>query len=162
MRRKVQSVLLGLLVSASLNLPVQAEDAADIQARCEAEAKEAGIVDAEDKAEFMTVKMESFFRSIVEAMAAARLLRLGVLKVDDLPMAAVMCFDYQGTIYLYNSGYDPRYSSLSVGILSKVLCIQDSIQRGRTRFDFLKGAEEYKYRLGGKEILLYNCQIELR
>ena len=53
MRRKVQSVLLGLLVSASLNLPVQAEDAADIQARCEAEAKEAGIVDAEDKAEFI-------------------------------------------------------------------------------------------------------------
>lgn len=115
-----------------------------------------------DKAAFMTARMESFFRSIAETMAGARLLRFGVLKIDTLPVAAVMCFDYNDEVYLYNSGYDPRHSHLSVGFLSKVLAIKDSIERGRKRFDFLKGADEYKYRLGGKEIPIHSCRIALK
>ncbi len=116
----------------------------------------------EDKAAFMTSRMESFFRSLAEAMAEIKLLKLGILEFNGLPVAAVMCFDYNDTVYLYNSGYDTQYSSLSVGLLSKVLCIKDNIQRGKKRFDFLKGAETYKYRLGGKEIPLYSCQIVLK
>ncbi len=115
-----------------------------------------------DKAAFMTARMESFFRSIAETMAGAGLLRFGVLKIDTLPVAAVMCFDYNDEVYLYNSGYDPRHSHLSVGFLSKVLAIKDSIERGRKRFDFLKGADEYKYRLGGKEIPIHSCRIALK
>ena len=53
MRRKVQSVLLSLFASAILSAPLQAEETADIQARCEAEAKEAGIQDADERAEFI-------------------------------------------------------------------------------------------------------------
>ena len=74
----------------------------------------------------------------------------------------VMGFDYNDSVYLYNSGYDPRYSSLSVGLLSKVLLIKDSIQRGRKRFDFLKGSEPYKYHLSGKEVPLSSCQITIK
>jgi CelD/BcsL family acetyltransferase involved in cellulose biosynthesis len=113
----------------------------------------------EKKASFMTARMESFFRSLAEAMAEIGLLRFGVLEVDGAPAAMVMGFDYNDTMYLYNSSYDPRYRSLSVGVLSKVLCIKESIQRGRKKWDFLKGGEPYKYHLGGKEIPLYRCQI---
>ncbi len=113
----------------------------------------------QDKAAFMTARRESFFRILAKAMAEAKLLRLGILELDALPVAAVLCFEYNDSVYLYNSGYDPRYRSLSVGLLSKVLHIKDSIQRGRKRFDFLAGAEMYKYRLGGKEIPLSGCQI---
>jgi CelD/BcsL family acetyltransferase involved in cellulose biosynthesis len=116
---------------------------------------------SEEKAAFLTAQMESFFWSIATAMAEDKLLRMGILKVDTHPVAALMCFDYRNVIYLYNSGYDPRYASLSVGLLAKVLCIKDSIQKGRKRFDFLKGTEIYKYRLGGKEIPLYDCRINL-
>jgi CelD/BcsL family acetyltransferase involved in cellulose biosynthesis len=115
-----------------------------------------------DKATFMTARMESFFRSMADTMAEAKLLRLGVLKINTLPVASVMCFDYNEKVYLYNSGYDPLYGYLSVGVLSKVLSIKDSIERGRKRFDFLKGAEEYKYRLGGREIPIYSCRIALK
>ena len=115
-----------------------------------------------DKEIFMTTQRESFFRSLAKAMAQVRLLRIGVLELDSQPVATIMCFDYNDTVYLYNNGYDPQYSSLSVGLISKILCIKDSIERGRRKFDFLKGAEEYKYRLGGKEITLYGCQITLR
>ena len=114
-----------------------------------------------DKAAFMTAQMESFFRALAESMAEAKMLRLGILEVSALPVAAVMCFDYNKTVYLYNSGYDPQHGFLSVGLLSKVLSIKDSIARGRKRYDFLKGAEEYKYRLKGREIPIYNCKIQI-
>jgi CelD/BcsL family acetyltransferase involved in cellulose biosynthesis len=49
-----------------------------------------------------------------------------------------------------------------VGLLCKVLCIKESIQEGKKRFDFLKGAETYKYHLGGGEVPLYSCQITIK
>ena len=114
-----------------------------------------------DKAAFMTSQMNTYFRLLAESMAKANLLKLFVLDLDGTPAAAVMCFDYNSTIYLYNNGYDGRFSSLSVGLLSKVLTIKDSIIKGRKKYDFLKGTEEYKHRLGGKPIPLYRCQVKL-
>jgi CelD/BcsL family acetyltransferase involved in cellulose biosynthesis len=116
----------------------------------------------EEKAEFMTARMESFFRSLAKTMAGLKLLRFGILEVDKVTAAMIMGFDYNETMYLYNSGYDPRYDSLSVGLLSKALCIRESIQQGKKKWDFLKGAEKYKYQLGGKEIPLYNCRITIK
>jgi len=114
-----------------------------------------------DKQIFMTATRESFFKSLAKSLAQVHLLKIGILELDAEPVAAIMCFDYNDTVYLYNSGYDPQYSSLSVGLISKILCIKDSIERGRKKFDFLKGSEEYKYRLGGKEIPLHSCEIVL-
>jgi CelD/BcsL family acetyltransferase involved in cellulose biosynthesis len=90
-----------------------------------------------DKSDFMTDQRASFFRSLAEAMAEARLLRLYFLDIDESPAAAVMSFDYNSTVYLYNNGYDNQYRSLSVGLLSKVYTIQDSIRRGKKKYDFL-------------------------
>jgi CelD/BcsL family acetyltransferase involved in cellulose biosynthesis len=115
----------------------------------------------QDKANFMTERMKSFFNLLADTMAGIGLLRLGVLELDNQPVAEIMCFDYNNCIYLYNSGYDPRYTSLSAGLLSKVLAIKDSIERGKKRFDFLKGEEIYKYHLGGQEVPLYRCQIAI-
>ncbi|MGD8687698.1 MAG: GNAT family N-acetyltransferase [Syntrophobacterales bacterium] len=114
-----------------------------------------------DKAAFMTDQMAMYFRSLAETMARENLLKLYFLDLDGIPAAAVMCFDYDSTIYLYNNGYDGRFSSLSVGLLSKVLTIKESIQRGKKKYDFLKGTEEYKHRLGGKPVPLYRCQVRL-
>ncbi|MBA7640755.1 hypothetical protein ES703_48426 [subsurface metagenome] len=116
----------------------------------------------EEKANFMTARMESFFRSLAEAMAEIGLLRFGILELDALPVAMIMGFDYNDAMYLYNSAYDPKYSYLSVGLLSKVLCIKESIQRGRKKWDFLKGGEPYKYHIGGREIPLYSCHIIIK
>ena len=115
----------------------------------------------DEKAQFMTPEMESFFRAIAHAMAGAGLLWIGKLDFDGKTAAMVMCFDYNDSVYLYNSGYDPQYDSLSVGLLSKVFCIREGIQQGRKRFEFLKGNEIYKQRLGGKEIPLYRCNISI-
>jgi len=115
-----------------------------------------------DKATFLTSQIESFFRLLADTLAEAGILRFGVLALDSIPMPAIIYFDYNDCIYLYNSGYDPQYNSLSAGLLSKVLCIKKSIEEGKKRFDFLKGNETYKYHLGGREIPLYNCQITIK
>ena len=116
----------------------------------------------EEKANFMTARIESFFRSLTKTMAEIKLLRFGILQVETQPAAMIMGFDYNESMYLYNSAYDPQYNSLSVGLLSKVLCIKESIKRGMKKWDFLKGAEKYKYQLGGNELPLYNCQITFK
>ncbi len=114
-----------------------------------------------DKSNFMTDQRAAFFRALAEEMAGARILKLFFLDLDDIPAAAVMCFDYDSTRYLYNNGYDDRHRSLSIGLLSKVLTIKDSIQVGKTKYDFLKGTESYKRRLGGKSVQLYRCRISI-
>jgi CelD/BcsL family acetyltransferase involved in cellulose biosynthesis len=113
----------------------------------------------QDKAAFLTPQMESFFRAAADVMAEQGLLRLNILELDKKPVAATVCFDYKDTVYLYNSGYEPEYGWLSVGVISKALCIKDSIERNRKRFDFLKGGEGYKYHLGGQELPLYKCSL---
>lgn len=115
-----------------------------------------------DKANFMTARMESFFRLLAETMAEIGLLRFGMIKLDTLPVSMIMGFDYNDSMYLYNSAYDPQYNSLSVGLLCKALCLKESIEKGKKKFDFLKGDEHYKYQIGGREVQLYSCQVKIR
>ena len=114
-----------------------------------------------DKATFMTSQMATYFRSLAETMAQVNLLKLFFLDLDGTPAAAVMCFDYNSTTYLYNNSYERRFSSLSVGLLCKVISIKDSIQNQKKKYDFLKGVEAYKHRLGGQEVPLYRCRIQI-
>ncbi|MBT3363660.1 MAG: GNAT family N-acetyltransferase [Chloroflexi bacterium] len=114
-----------------------------------------------EKAAFMTPQMSSFFRALADSMAGAGLLNIGVLTLDEVPVAVVMCFAYDGCEYLYNSAYDGAHGHLSVGFLSKIMCIKDSIEKGYKKFNFLKGAEAYKYRLGGKEVPVYSCKASI-
>jgi CelD/BcsL family acetyltransferase involved in cellulose biosynthesis len=114
----------------------------------------------DDKREFLTADRQNFFQSIFKGAALNDMLKLGILELNSQPIAATLCFDYRNEVYLYNSGYNPSYRWLSAGLLSKYYCIKDSIEKGKARFDFLKGAEQYKYHLGGKDQPIYRCIIK--
>ena len=103
----------------------------------------------EDKADFLTEDRERFFLDIAAAMRAKGWLKLFFLEIDGVTAAASLCFDYGGAYYLYNSGYEPRFASLSVGVMLKALALKDAIEAGREMFHFLRGAEPYKFDLGG-------------
>jgi len=114
-----------------------------------------------DKNEFMNSEMAIFFRKLTASMADRRMVHLEFLELDGRPVAGVLCFDYRSTVFLYNSGFDPRFRALSVGLLNKVLSIRTAIENGRKAYNFLKGSEIYKHRLGGRPIPIYRCRVEL-
>jgi CelD/BcsL family acetyltransferase involved in cellulose biosynthesis len=115
----------------------------------------------ESKAAFMTPAMESFFRGIVGEFAPRDLLQLYFLSIDNTRVASVILFDYGGEYLLYNSGFDPEYSHLSVGLLLKAFCIRDAIGIGRRAFDFLQGDEPYKYDLGATDVPILRLRMVL-
>jgi len=106
-------------------------------------------ISRDDKDAFLTPAMEAFFRDLAPSMAAASMARLSTLSLDGQSVAMLLSFEDADTMYLYNSGFDPTASHLAVGLLSKALAIEDAIARGKRRFDFLRGEEEYKRHLGG-------------
>jgi CelD/BcsL family acetyltransferase involved in cellulose biosynthesis len=115
-----------------------------------------------EKASFLSQEMKRYFHTLVSSTARIGIARFAVLKIDHEPAAAVLYFDYANRIWLYNSGYKTEYRTLSIGLISKILLIKDSITRGRQVFDFLKGREVYKSRLGGTPIPIYHLTLTIQ
>lgn len=114
---------------------------------------------AEAKAAFMTAEMEGWFQALAERFAPTGQLKLYFLELDGLRVASAICFDCRDQRLLYNSGYDPEYARLSVGLALKAYCIHDAIAAGRRVFDFLQGGESYKHDLGGVDAPIYRMRI---
>jgi CelD/BcsL family acetyltransferase involved in cellulose biosynthesis len=114
-----------------------------------------------DKAAFMTADMSTFFLMMAEALVEIDIFKLFTVDIESEPAAAVICFDYRSCRYLYNNAYNELFAALSVGFLSKVLSIRDGIRSGLRTYDFLKGGEAYKQRLGGRPLPLYRCRLDL-
>jgi CelD/BcsL family acetyltransferase involved in cellulose biosynthesis len=108
-------------------------------------------VSRHDKAQFMTPQMEAFFRDMAVGLAREGLVHLYLVEVDARPAAALIAFRSGDELLLYNSGYDPAFAHASVGIVSKALALQSAIADGLRTFDFLRGAEPYKYDLGATD-----------
>jgi len=113
----------------------------------------------EDKGRFLTAEREGFFRTMAVGLAAQGLAHLWFLEVEGRAVAATLCFDYGNRRLLYNSGFDPEFGDLSVGLLLKATCIRDAIDRGMSYFDFLRGDEPYKYHLGGSDRPIYRMTV---
>lgn len=107
---------------------------------------------ATDKSDFlMDAKNLEFFRAITHRVAQCGWLQLAFLTVDGERAAAYLNFDFDNRIMVYNSGLEPgRYGQYSPGIVLLLYLIRDAIEKRRTHFDFLRGDEEYKLRMGAK------------
>lgn len=116
-------------------------------------------VSRQDKAEFMSGAMPLFFRRMASSLSREGLIRLFVLRIGEKAAASVLCFDAGNCLYMYNSGYDPEYAGLSVGLLSKALVLRWAIEDGKEWLDFLRGNEPYKYDLGAKDRNIYRLRV---
>lgn len=112
------------------------------------------------KGDFLTPEREALFHAVAVELAGAGLTRLGVVHLDERPVAATLAFACGGAEYLWNSGYDPTVADLAPGLVSKAYAIRAAIAEGCTRYDFLRGAEEYKFRLGGRGRELVRVRLE--
>jgi CelD/BcsL family acetyltransferase involved in cellulose biosynthesis len=107
------------------------------------------------KQAFLTETMQDQMHSSAKAAFQAGWLQLVFLIVGDLKIAGYLNFDFNGKIWIYNSGINSTFENLSPGwvLLSKL--IQWAIDQGRSEVDFMRGDEEYKYQFGGinKQVL---------
>lgn len=92
-------------------------------------------------------------RESTPALHAAGLLRLYGLRVDGALAAVLYCLVDAPEVaarrcYYYLGGFDPRLRALSPGTLLVAHAIAQAQAEGLAAFDFLRGAEAYKYRWG--------------
>ncbi len=106
------------------------------------------------KGRFMIGEREEFFR----ALHLQPGWRVDELLIEKRTVAALFGFSDGATYYLYNSAYDRELAEASPGIVLLTDTIERLAAEGFTRFDFLKGDEEYKTRLGASFRQLYRIE----
>jgi CelD/BcsL family acetyltransferase involved in cellulose biosynthesis len=101
------------------------------------------------KAEFLHDAMREQMSQTIRDAHKQGYLWLAYLEVDGIKAAATLCFDYKNKLWGYNSGVSFDFKDISPGWVIMGHTIQWCCENGRTEFDFMRGDEEYKYRLGG-------------
>lgn len=104
-----------------------------------------------DKEAFLTPQMREQMKLSARQAFNNGWLQLAFARIGEEMGAAYLNFDYQNQIWVYNSGFEPRFRELSLGWVLLAELIQWSIEHGRESFDFMRGDEDYKYRFGGKD-----------
>ena len=89
-----------------------------------------------------------FFAGLFEDCAPSGIVDLSFLTVGGRRIAAGVTFDDGEAVYYYNAGVEPDARELSPGVVMVARYIQRAIELGRTRLDFLRGDEPYKYEWG--------------
>ena len=117
------------------------------------------VVD-EDKKLFLTDPMRDQMRAIIHWAFEAGYLQLSFLTIEGVKAAGYLCFDYDGHILVYNSGFDFRFSQYSPGWVLLGFLIQNAIEHGKRSFDFMRGDEDYKYRFGGVDGFVRRIELE--
>ncbi len=112
-----------------------------------------------EKAEFLTPEREAFFRAVTAELAPRDMVRLYFLHLNGEPVATSLCFEHAGTRLVYNSGFDPKLRSLSVGVVNHAMVVRRSIAEGIKFVDFLRGNERYKYDLGARDRRLHRVVV---
>ncbi len=92
-----------------------------------------------------------FFHCLFELFGPDGPLHLSFLTVAGRRVAAGVHFEFGDTVAYYNAGVDPDARDLSPGVVMTVKYIQQAIETGRRRLDFLRGDEPYKYEWGATD-----------
>lgn len=113
-----------------------------------------------EKRDFWNEAHLVFFRELVPAAAKLRWLRLFFLEIKEKKVAAMLIFDYNNIYNLYNSGFIPDvYREIGTGTVLTALTIKHAIEAKKILYDFLRGDEPYKFRLGGKPQNVYDLNV---
>jgi len=103
--------------------------------------------------------VQSFHRDAARRMLDAGALRMHAMRMNERIVAVFYGFAHQGTVYYYLSGFDPELDRLSIGSLIVAHAVEEAVREGATTFDFLRGAEEYKYSWGAVDRINLRRQL---
>ncbi len=74
---------------------------------------------------------------------------VALLRIDGAVAAGSIGFRNQDTMAMYLVGMNPEFAAVRPGWMLNTCIIKHAIEQGCTQFDFMRGDEEYKERLGG-------------
>ncbi len=95
---------------------------------------------------FATEKFRKFHREYALELLGNGKLVLCNLELDGTPVGSFYGFEHNKVLHYYLLGVDrSAVPKASIGRVLIGKCIETAIQRGCTRFDFLRGFETYKY-----------------
>lgn len=107
---------------------------------------------------FSDEHVADFLLKISTNMAAAGKGVCYNLIIDDEIAAQLICFDDKSCVRAYRIGVNDEYLDYSPGNLVTYLAMRDLKSKGKRYLDFAKGAEEFKYRMGGEDRYVLSVQ----
>lgn len=115
-----------------------------------------------EKASFLDdPKNRSFFQQVIPLIYDQGWLQLNFLTVNSVATAAYVNLIYNQRVLVYNSGLNvAEHGHLSPGIVLLAYNIRWAIERGYKIFDFLRGNETYKYRMGAQDTRVFMLRAE--
>lgn len=113
-----------------------------------------------EKQAFLSDVMRTQMRLALKAAFEAGWLQLSFLEVGGFKAAGYLNFDYANHIWVYNSGLDFNFGSLSPGWVLLGYLLQWANENKREAFDFMRGDEAYKYRFGGIDRFVVRVRLK--
>lgn len=111
---------------------------------------------------FASEKFVAFHREVMLLLLAANQLRLIWIEVDGRPVAVNYSVAGANTMYLYQTGFDPRAGELHPGWVVQGSILRLAIEAGCSCYDFLRGDEDYKASWGATPVPLLEIRIVSR
>jgi len=104
------------------------------------------------KQAFWTTKgMPDFFKKVIHRFSRKGWVEMNVLFFEKSLISALLNFRYRDDVLFYNVAYDLDYAPFNPGFYLFHNSIVEAISAGKSRVDFLRGREKYKYDFGAEE-----------
>ncbi len=94
---------------------------------------------------------QAFHRAAAQKLQNEGCLRLLTLSIGGRPAALIYGLLHARRAYYYIGAFSPAFSRLQPGKLAIHAAIREAIAEGAHEFDFLAGAEPYKYEWGARD-----------
>ncbi|MGI9261121.1 MAG: GNAT family N-acetyltransferase, partial [Woeseiaceae bacterium] len=81
------------------------------------------------------------------------------VEMDEQIVGAALNLVHGNSIYYYMGGFDDVAKNLRPGTALFANVIDRGIEEGYTNYDFLRGAEAYKYKWGASDVHTYHITV---
>lgn len=113
-----------------------------------------------DKGVLSDNKVQEFLEEAAKKLLENNLVNIYALKSGNDFAAVNLIFETGNAAWYYIGGFEPKLNKYSPGSVLLWFIIEDCIKRGIRNFDFLSGAENYKYRWGANDVPIYRIILK--
>lgn len=99
---------------------------------------------------FNSSARRQFYYEMASMFIGRQWLEFWLLELDGKTVAAQFTFRYRDTVFALQEGFDPAYSTDSVGYALRAYAIRQLVSEGVRQYDFLGGKDPSKERWGAR------------